>query len=423
MALMHRRKHFTLLLLALLTAPTSSFVIPHSKVFTNAPIRQRRSSHLSSHLPISELHLLAVQNDNQTYNLLQTYADLLRLHPLPTKSATAAILACLGDAIAQRRSSSETYDARRGIAFLLFGASYTGAFQHFWFNFLQIHIADWGDILGIWGPQRVEIPVDLAIQTDSDDAWWRYFDIVTQLENPPSPEALAAGKLVMNQLLVVPLVYMPLFFAFTGLISGLDVNQSVARARSLYFPILRRNYFFWFPVQFIQFLLVPIDFQIPYVSAASLVWTIILSSIGGGSTAPTAPSSIVAYETEEEFGEEIVTISQVDPGPANQITDDVLLEDVTSALIPDQIAETVAEVGEVASNNDAAILTTGGLAAGLLASAADEALIGQAVAGLIGTETGVGVAIVAAASASIGLLSSTIGSNSTSTLEDPLGNE
>ncbi|KAL3792633.1 hypothetical protein ACHAWO_003176 [Cyclotella atomus] len=416
----HRRNHFTLLLIAILATQASSFVIPHSKFFACTSIQQR-SSNLSSHLPIPEL-LLAVQDDNQSYNLLQTYADLLRLHPLPTKSVTAAILACLGDAIAQRRSSSETYDARRGIAFLLFGASYTGAFQHVWFNFLQGHIAEWGEILGIWGPQRVEIPVDLAIQADSDDAWWRYFDIVSQLENPPSPEALAAGKLVMNQLVVIPLEYMPLFFAFTGLISGLDVNQSVARARSLYFPILKRNYFFWFPVQFIQFLLIPIDFQIPYVSAASLVWTVILSSIGGGSAAPAAPSSIVAYETEEEFGEEIVTISQVDPGPANEITDDVLLQDVTNALIPDQLAETVAEVGEVASN-DAAILTTGGLAAGLFASAADEALIGQAVAGLIGSETDVGVALVAAASASIGLLSSTIRSNSTSTQDDPMDNE
>lgn len=259
-------------------------------------------------------------------------------------------------------------------------------------------------MIGVWGPERVDIPLDAVIKTDG--VWWRYFDIVSQLENPPSAQALAVGKLVTNQFVVIPLIYMPLFFAFTGLISGLDANQSVARARSLYFPILRRNYFFWLPVQFLQFLVIPVDFQIPFVSAASLVWTVILSSIGGGSTAPQAPSSIVAYETEEEFGEEIVTVSPVDAGPVNEVTDEVLLQDVTNALLPDQLVETVGEVAEVASN-DVAVLTTGGLAAGLLASAADEALIGEAVGGLIGAEAGVGVAIVAAASAGIGLLAAT----------------
>ena len=265
---------------------------------------------------------------------------------------------------------------------------------------------------------RVSIPVDM-VQAD-DDVWWRYFDIVSQLENPPSPTALAIGKLIMNQFVVVPIVYMPLFFAFTGLISGLDVNQSIARGRSLYFPILKRNYFYWLPVQFFQFLLVPMDFQIPFVSAASLIWTIVLSSIGGGSTAPTAPASIIAYETEDEFGEEIVTINKVESGPANTITDDVLLEDVTSALIPDNLIGSLGEATEGASF-DAAKLTTGGFAAGLIASAANEAIIGEAVGELVGAEVGVGVAVVAAAGAGIGLLAAnlenddTIPSNTTNT--------
>jgi hypothetical protein len=165
-----------------------------------------------------------------------------------------------------------------------------------------------------------------------------------------------------------------------------------------------------------QFLVIPMDFQIPFVSVASLIWTIILSSIGGG-TAPVSPSSIVAYETEEEYGEEIVTISRVESGPANKITDDVRLQDVTNALIPDPIVETVAEVAEAASN-DVARLTTSGLAAGLLASAADEAAIGSAVGGLMGVEASVGVAIVSAAGAGLGFLAAANRNEDSMTMTD-----
>ena len=405
----NQRRILSSFLLAISIHRASSFVIPPRKLFANINVCQcSSSSKLSLQIATQE-----IVPSNDQVNILQTYADLLQTHPLATKSITAAVLACSGDAIAQIRSSAYSYDIRRGAAFLIFGAAYTGAFQHYWFDYLAEHIAQWGEVLGVWGPDHVSLPVALV---ETDPAWWRYFDIVSQLENPPSPNALAVGKLVMNQFVMVPMIYMPLFFAFTGLISGLDFNQSFARAKSLYLPILRRNYFFWLPVQFIQFLAIPMDFQITFVSTASLVWTVILSTIGGGATTPASPSTIVAYATEEELGEEIVTLSRVDPGPANEITDDVMLEDVTSALIPDQLLNSVTEAAEVASG-DVAVLTTGGLAAGLLASAADGAVVGEAVGTLIGVETSVGVATVATAGAGLGLLTAMMANDDDKTLE------
>lgn len=136
------------------------------------------------------------------------------------------------------------------------------------------------------------------------DEWWQYFDLVSQIEvvmanlqDPPTQALLAAAKVAVNQFAVIPLVYMPLFFVISGALGGLDIPKSIARARSLYVPLLQRSYLFWVPLQFFTFLVLPVDYQIPFVCAASLCWTIILSSIGG--TPSVSQSNIVAYESVE----------------------------------------------------------------------------------------------------------------------------
>lgn len=254
------------------------------------------------------------------------------------------------------------YDPKRGLAFAAFGGIYTGFFQHFWFSFLSEHIAGWGEALKLWGPPH------------SDAQWWRWFDLPARLAHtwhglldgpplapvlpPPSPLMLATAKLCVNQLLAIPLANMPLFFAITGALGGLTPTQSIARARSLYAPLLRRNYAFWFPVQFVQFMYLPTAWQVPYVCVASLCWTVLLSRIGGSTAPPVAASLVVAYETEPatttassnanasneggtavldsnvvEEVEEVVRVVAVPEDPVNALMDSVLFVDLRQALI------------------------------------------------------------------------------------------
>ena len=313
----------------------------------------------------------------QSQQTLHSYENLLKTNPISTKAITSGILATIGDAIAQlaspppsasdtdQDSSSwiERYDAKRGLAFLLFGAAYTGAFQHFWFNFLSHNILDWGSALQLWGGPSSDPTLAVGELYNSPE-WWTYFDVVNRLDNPPSDATLAVAKLALNQFGMVPLVYMPCFFALTGALAGLSPQQSLERAQSMYWPILKRNYIYWLPVQFFQFFAVAPEWQIPFVSAASLVWTVILSSIAAQQqqqeepqdelSQPLAASSVL--NDEEGIVEQVITAIQGDA------TENVGFEDVQE-LLP-----------SVAQPRVVGGATVGGLFA-LLASSANEAIL------------------------------------------------
>merc|ERR1711871_511978 len=91
----------------------------------------------------------------------------------------------------------------------------------------------------------------------------------------------AAERTGINQLIIVPIVYYPLFFAVTGAVQGLTNEQSLRRAQENFAPLLSRNLLFWLPTQFVQFYYVEPEWQVTYVCVAGLVWNVILSALAG----------------------------------------------------------------------------------------------------------------------------------------------
>lgn len=189
----------------------------------------------------------------------------------------------------------------------------------------------------------------------------------------PWNAAIATAKLAVNQLLMIPTVYMPLVFAVTGSLAKLDLDASIDRAKNMYIPLLKRNYFYWLPVQFFQFLVVPADYQILFVSCASVVWTVILSSLA----------------SDQQKQQQL-------PASTMEIHDSVTLEDLEEALLPDS-PRILLEDPKFGSP------TISG-AFGLLASAANDGIVGGFVSNLLGATIGSGVAVSTAAGAVIGFL-------------------
>ena len=233
------RRRRALCALAGVLSPTSALVAPGRAPFSSTrPVRMDASA-----LP-----------------LVSDYSTALLAHPLETKVATAAVLALAGDAIAQR-STAAPYDRARAASFVLFDAAYRGGFQHAAFPWIIEHCRG----------EYLEAAAAAAGVSGLD------------------PSLLAAVECTaLNQLVVVPIIYYPLFFGVTGAVQGLAATESLARARANFVSLTLRNWKFWIPAQLAQFAFLGEEWQVPYTCVMGLVWNIILSAAAGEARAPPA---------------------------------------------------------------------------------------------------------------------------------------
>lgn len=184
-------------------------------------------------LPSESVHMVQTVASTVSHQLhapqelLNVYKHQLTVAPLPTKMITGATLAVMGDAIAQTQNTAESYNIRRASSFAVFDMAYR-ALQHFSFPIIVQECQ--GQLLG-----SVSATL-LAGQT-----------VTEQMHS-----AAAMEQTLASQLLIVPFLYYPAFFALTGFMQGLDVNDAIVRAKDNFLPLMKRNLVFWIPVQFVQ---------------------------------------------------------------------------------------------------------------------------------------------------------------------------
>ena len=241
-------------------------VVPH--------VLSSTSTELSSTTPLWQAASTTATPDSALPSLLvSSYAQALVAHPLGTKISTGMILAVGGDGIAQATTSTHDptkqskfeYDAKRAGAFCAFDGCYR-AVQHV--TYPPMMAACHGQfLLGVMGALGISTTTNMV-------------DSHSQVD--PSSFAAAMEQTLVSQLVIIPLLYYPVFYAVTGLVQGLSAEQTIQRARDTFVPLMKRNLFFWIPVQFLVFgFVTDINLQIPILSVCGLVWTMILSAFAG----------------------------------------------------------------------------------------------------------------------------------------------
>ena len=189
----------------------------------------------------------------QLARLPALYDAALANHPLATRMATAAVLAGTGDRLAQARErESATVKYRRAAAFVFVESIYRGV--------LQQPILMW------------------LIATFRGSFMQRLLPAVS-LNGCATIE-----RVLINQFLVGPGVYYPLFFAVTGVFQGLSVREAWSKFVAQFPRIYGLNLLFWFPVQTVQFTLIPPRYKVPVICAAAFVWSTLLSVLVGSAT-------------------------------------------------------------------------------------------------------------------------------------------
>ena len=186
--------------------------------------------------------------------MLAAHNRLLSRAPLATKTASALVLGVGGDALAQRiehsgecSSSSSAagtlwcgwYDLERGAAFSSLATFWNGPFMHYYFAALSTRVVS------------------------------------------PGLRGLLT-KTAITQILLNPLIFMPLFFSWTSAVRGLTLEQTKAKVESEAWPALQTTWLFFTPVNLLNFALIPVPHQNTFNAVASVVYNTMLSLVAGG---------------------------------------------------------------------------------------------------------------------------------------------
>ena len=107
---------------------------------------------------------------------------------------------------------------------------------------------------------------------------FQWFSLLTKLFPLTATSATvpALKRVALDQLGFAP-AGLACFFTFMTVAEGGGRKQVVKKFKDIYIPTLKANFLIWPAVQVINFRLMPLRFQIPFVSTIGVAWTVYLS--------------------------------------------------------------------------------------------------------------------------------------------------
>jgi len=111
------------------------------------------------------------------------------------------------------------------------------------------------------------------------------------------------AKLAATQLILQPLVYVPFFFVFHGLMLSQSFAEILSVFESEYFALLFRLWSLFMPTRLVMFLFVPVRYQVLWDSSISFFWQVVLSLFEAGRRRRRSIHSVSAVlDSFEAFG-------------------------------------------------------------------------------------------------------------------------
>lgn len=103
--------------------------------------------------------------------------------------------------------------------------------------------------------------------------WYKFLQIYSK--DPKFIEVLR--KVLTDQFCFSPISLFCFFTYGTIILESGTWEDTKRKLNKIYLKTLMTNYSVWFPVQFINFLLIPRNFQVPFSSSVSVLWNCFLS--------------------------------------------------------------------------------------------------------------------------------------------------
>ena len=172
------------------------------------------------------------------YKFTSWYSKSLERRPILTKCSTAAAISCLGDVICQTidKKKDEKYDIKRNVQFSSIG---------FFFVAPMLHL-NYSKILPFLFPSGVKY------------------------------EALK--KLAFDQSIFASIMTAG-FFCLINCIEGNGIQKGINDTKEKYLTTMMVNWKLWIPASFVNFTIMPNQYQVLFANCVSVIYNIMLSSI------------------------------------------------------------------------------------------------------------------------------------------------
>jgi len=106
--------------------------------------------------------------------------------------------------------------------------------------------------------------------------WFGFLSKTFPIQKIGSPWIPALKRVAFDQFLFAP-AGLAAFFTYMTLAEGGGKRAVQRKFQDVYVPALKANFLIWPTVQIINFRVMPIQFQIPFVSTVGIAWTAYLS--------------------------------------------------------------------------------------------------------------------------------------------------